>query len=166
MPPKKPAPKKAPKTAPQNYHCIVCGTEHDKDAEGAKPVSWDKGAGLHGTYYVGRGALRNPKLPPGFRPSLASVTDGLGSKTAKTSGLPYVGWCCLGKFQATAASSYYQEGRNEYAPTSVWESACQRSEILGPGIRSCARLFLQARKHAGLQHANIVLVFLLYLLVH
>ena len=45
MPPKKPAPKKAPKTAPQNYHCFVCGMEHSKDEEGAKPVSWDKGAG-------------------------------------------------------------------------------------------------------------------------
>ena len=129
MPPKKPAPKKAPKTAPQNYHCIVCGTEHDKDAEGAKPVSWDKGAGLHGTYYVGRGALRNPKLPPGFRPSLASVTDGLGSKTAKTSGHPYVGWCCLGKFQSNDASSYRQNGRNESAPSSESEAMCTRKTL-------------------------------------
>ena len=24
-------------------------------------------AGLHGTYYVGRGALRSPQLPPAFR---------------------------------------------------------------------------------------------------
>ena len=83
MPPKKPAPKQAPKNAPQNYHCFVCGTEHNKDEEGAKPVSWNKAAGLHGTYYVGRGAIVNPKLPPGFRPSQASVTDGLGSKTAQ-----------------------------------------------------------------------------------
>ena len=130
MPPKKPAPKQAPKNAPQNYHCFVCGTEHNKDKEGAKPVSWNKAAGLHGTYYVGRGAILNPKLPPGFRPSQASVTDdGLGSKTARASGLPYVGWCCLGKFQSNDASRYHQHGRNESAPSSESEAMCTRKTL-------------------------------------
>ena len=33
-------------------------------------------AGLHGTYYVGRGALRSPLLPPAFRPSQAASVRG------------------------------------------------------------------------------------------